>query len=493
MVAAGTASAAEAPEVAAVASNGWSVRDLPLPPPNAGARAREAVRAALHEGTRSVKVAVIDDDPTGTQTVRDVPLLTSWAQPELEWAMREADPLFAILTNSRSLTEPRAAQVNAEIGRLLPGIARRLGFDLRVISRSDSTLRGHFPVETEALAGGLAEAQAPIELVLVCPAYPEAGRVTVDGVHWVNRAGSLTPVAETDYARDAAFGYRSSRLTEWVRERAGEVDVACVAIDDIREGDAERIATLLSDAADDARYVVVDAAESFDLELLAWGLSIAEQRGLRVLCRTGPSFLSARAGLAVAAPLRAEEVAVPGGRGLVVVGSHTDLTNEQLQRARASHALGVVMLDVEWLLSADGASLEEVVSHTVAELQAALVHGDAALVTSRRPLGTALGDRSLEAIATISDAIVAIVRRVADQVRLHWLIAKGGITSNDIASKALGVRRARVLGQIFPGQVSVWELGEGSSLPGLRYVVFPGNVGEQSTLARTIGRLKGVA
>lgn len=491
MVAAGTASAAEAPRVAAVVSNGWSLRDLPPPPSDAGAEARAAVRAALQAS--SVKVAAIDDDPTGTQTVRDVPLLTSFAEPELEWAMREADPLFAILTNSRSLSRQRAVEVNAEIGRRLPGIAHRLGFDLRVISRSDSTLRGHFPAEVEALAGGLAQGGAPIELVLVCPAYPEAGRVTIDGVHWVSRAGSLTPVAETDYARDAAFGYGSSRLAEWVRERAGEVGIASIGIDDIREGGPERIATLLSDAAGNARYVVADAAESSDLELLAWGLSLAEQRGLRALCRTGPSFLSARAGRSVAAPLEIEEIAAPGGRGLVVVGSHTDLTNEQLQGARACHALEIVMLDVEWLLAADGASPEDVVSHTVAKLRAALACGDAALVTSRRPLGGTLGECSLEAIATISDALVAIVRRVAEEVRLSWLIAKGGITSNDIASKALGARRARVVGQVFPGQVSVWELGAGSALAGLRYVVFPGNVGERMTLAHTIDRLKGVA
>jgi uncharacterized protein YgbK (DUF1537 family) len=177
----------------------------------------------------------------------------------------------------------------------------------------------------------------------------------------------------------------------------------------------------------------------------------------------------------------------------VVVGSHTELTTKQLERARACHALEVVMLDVDWLLAEDGASCEEVVTYVAAQLRVALAHGDAALITSRRSASMVSGEGALEPIARISDAIVAIVARLAGQVSLDWLIAKGGITSHDIATRALGATRARVLGQLFAGQVSVWELGEGSLSAGLRYIVFPGNVGDEMTLARALDRLAGAA
>ena len=58
---------------------------------------------------------------------------------------------------------------------------------------------------------------------------------------------------------------------------------------------------------------------------------------------------------------------------------------------------------------------------------------------------------------------------------------KGGITSSDVGTKALAVKKARVLGQIQPG-IPVWQTGAESRFPGTPYVIFPGNVGEDGTL-----------
>lgn len=478
--------------MAAITSTARSADEMcrRLPPP-APIEVRRTARRALQFD--DVKIAVVDDDPTGTQTVRDVPLLTTWEESELSWAMGVAEPLFAILTNSRSLTEARAVAVNGEIGRRLSAIAARLGVDLRVISRSDSTLRGHFPAEAEALADGLAQAGGAIDCILICPAFPEAGRITVGGVHWVGRAGGFVPAAQTDYAADATFGYSSAKLADWVCERAGaDARVASITVQDIRRGGPHRVAELLCKARGRARYVVAEAAEGSDLDLLAWGVSLAEQEGARILYRTGPSFLSARAGFALARPLSRREI-VCEGRGLLVVGSHTLLSTEQLDEARARHRLEMVMLDVEMLLAADGEGRRSIVSRTAAQLRDALARGDAALTTSRQLASAAACGESLEAIAAIGGAVVEVVRLGTADVELSWLIAKGGITSHDIATKALGARRATVLGQVFPGQISVWELGEGSLRKGLRYVVFPGNVGDRLALADALDRLKGWA
>src|SRR6185312_4822818 len=123
-----------------------------------------------------IKIAVVDDDPTGTQTVKGVPLVTGWEESELEWAMGEASPLFGILTNARARSEHDARAIAQTIGERLAATARRLGCGLRTISRSDSTLRGHFPAEPDALATGLAKEGVDIDAVLVCPAFPQAGR-----------------------------------------------------------------------------------------------------------------------------------------------------------------------------------------------------------------------------------------------------------------------------------------------------------------------------
>ena len=452
-------------------------------------QARSELRSALADS--GVKIAVIDDDPTGTQTVRDVPVALSCEQPELEWAMRAADPLFCVLTNTRALAEPDAVAINRELGERLPVIGGDLGAEVRVISRSDSTLRGHFPAETAALAAGLGAAGEPIDAVLLCPAYPEAGRVTKNDTHYLCRDGRMVPVAETEFARDPAFGYRSSDLRAWIGERAGERSaIASLGLADIRESSPDQLAALLAERAAGAEYVIANALEPSDLERIALAVDLAESGGLRLIYRTGPSFLGARAGRRTPAPLHSEEIAMPDARGLLVVGSYTELSTAQLQEAETRHELGSVMLDVDRVLRDDD-SRQQAVQEAVAALRAELDRGDAALVTSRASAHRSAGAESLEVGARIAATLVDVVAATLGETRVDWLIAKGGITSHDLAVKALSARRAIVLGQLLPGQVSVWELGEDALLPGLRYVVFPGNVGDRQALAEVLARLKG--
>lgn len=211
---------------------------------------------------------------------------------------------------------------------------------------------------------------------------------------------------------------------------------------------------------------------------------------MRLLYRSGPSFLAARAGLATPEPLADAEVAMPGGRGLVVVGSHTALTTTQLRVAEGVLGLATIELDVERILSASPADLGRLITETATDLCDRLESGDACLSTSRKVSGPD-GMSGLEVARRVSDALVKVVAEVVGETRLDWVVAKGGITSNEIARQALGARRATVLGQLFEGQVSVWQL-EGGAVEGLRYVVFPGNGGEADSLSRAIRRLRGM-
>lgn len=452
---------------------------------------RAGVRSALEQG--GIKLAVVDDDPTGTQTVRGLPLVTQWEERELMWAMATAAPLFGVLTNSRALAENDARAINGTIAERLAVVARTLGVGLRIISRGDSTLRGHFPAEPDALAAGLARQGIGTDAILLCPAFPQAGRVTLDGMHLVRRGERLLPAAETEYARDPAFGYESSRLTDWVRERAGRhTRVGSVTLEDLRRGGPEHVSRQLRSLCDDGvRYVVADAIEDADLTLLAAGIDSAERQGLRFIYRTGPSFLAARAGRSTPPTVADREIAAADGRGLVVAGSYTALTTRQLEHAQREHQLRTVALDVGRLLKAGPGESLGLVARAAADLREALAVGDAALVTTRIPQHAERGPASLRDGGVIADALVDIVAAVAADTPLAWMVAKGGITSHDMAVRALGAARATVVGQLFFGQVSLWELGEESLQPGLRYVVFPGNVGNGLTLTRALSRLKG--
>jgi uncharacterized protein YgbK (DUF1537 family) len=450
---------------------------------------REATRRTLRSD--DVRIAVIDDDPTGIQTLRGVPLISAWEPADVDWAIAAADPVFAVLTNSRALSRDEAVRRNTVIGQRLASAAQRQGVRLQCISRSDSTLRGHFPDEVQALAAGLAAEDAGVATVVLCPAFPEAGRITIDDIHWVVTPEGLRPVGETEFARDEAFGYQSSDLKAWIRERAGaHVSVASLSLDMLRCGTAGAAETLIDAADRRVDYVVANAADSDDLDVLAAAVRRASEAGRSILVRSGPSFVAAAAGRAPASPLGA--IGQRAGRRLVVVGSHTALTTRQLAVARERHDWTEVTLDVGALVAGGRAAAVEIVRAGL-ELGIGLRSGDAALVTSRDLVAMSGTDGNRRIAGIVADALVQLVGDLSPNIELGCLIAKGGITSHDLAVRALGARRATVLGQLFPGQVSVWELGDGSARPGLLYVVFPGNVGGDEALAGAIDRIKELA
>ena len=101
----------------------------------------------------------------------------------------------------------------------------------------------------------------------------------------------------------------------------------------------------------------------------------------------------------------------------------------------------------------------------------------------RLDLDTDEKDRQLEVSVRISDALTSVIEKLT--ARPAFIIAKGGITSSDVGTKALGVRRAIVMGQIRPG-IPVWLTGPESKFPGMPYVIFPGNVGMENTLLEVV-------
>jgi uncharacterized protein YgbK (DUF1537 family) len=456
-----------------------------LPPePDTAALAAE-IRAASREGGR--RVVVLDDDPTGVQTMHDIDVLTLWDLPALESALRAPEPLFYILTNSRALSREDAVRRASEIATSLAEAARRTGTTVAVISRSDSTLRGHYPWELEPLRA--LSGPDGFDGVLIVPAFPEGGRVTVGGVHYVLEGDRYVPAAQTAFARDPSFGYMHSFLPEWVEEKTGgrwrAGEVLRVPIELLRSADVDGVGAILLQARH-GRPIVADAAGYADLTVLVAAVLRVEAQGRRLLARTGASFVKARVALADR-PLLSRADLLPSGQvapGLVLVGSYVPRTAEQLSVALEMPGLAAHELSVPRLLGdADGdAHQRELVawaSRTCA--------GQTALVYTSRDLVASHAGRDHTAIAAlVSRAIVRIAASIS--CRPAWIVAKGGITSSDVATEGLGVRRARVLGQALTG-VPVWQLGEETRFPGVPYVVFPGNVGSRDALAELIAML----
>ncbi|QAY73440.1 hypothetical protein ET445_08925 [Agromyces protaetiae] len=454
-----------------------------------------AARVRALRAARGRVLVVFDDDPTGSQSVHGVPIVTTWHGPELDWALAQSAGAVFVLTNTRSLQPDAAAARVREIAAAVEASAARVGVATDLLLRGDSTLRGHHPLEADVLDGIARAAGHPYDAVVIAPAYLEAGRVTRDDVHLVRRGDGETPVGETDYARDATFGFRSSNLRDWVEERTGgavrAADVAAIPLVALRADDgAARVRDLVLGVAGGGT-IVLNALTRADLDTAAEGILLTQAEGRRVLVRSGPSFVAALLGLEPRDPLAPAELgASPGRAGLVVVGSHVELTTRQLARLRERRpGLGQVELDVlELAIARETAEAE--IRRATDELVAALGRGDAVVSTSRARRDGADPAASLAFAAAVSEALVRVVRDASAARRPGWVIAKGGITSSDIATDALGITRAEVLGQLFPGMVSVWA-ERGPEASGLPYVVFAGNVGDDDALADAVERLAG--
>ncbi|MFL5679969.1 MAG: four-carbon acid sugar kinase family protein [Chloroflexota bacterium] len=441
---------------------------------------------------RARPVVVLDDDPTGTQTVRDVPVLTLAGLDELERVLRSGARAVFIPTNSRSLSPAAAADLALQLGERIAAAAEATRRRVSVISRSDSTLRGHFPVEVDALAGALGRPDARI---LLMPYFGEGGRVTVNDIHYLVRDGVPVPVADTEFARDRSFGYEESNLREWVAARVGEParPITSIPLAVIRTGGPDAVASALRDLAPGA-VCVANALVDRDVDVVAAGVLMAERAGVPVIARTAASFVRARAGQSRHALLGPDEVRVGRGPGLVVVGSHVPGTTRQLARLVAAPPSALEVVELEATLAADPRRARRAIGTAARRVETAIHEGrTAVLATSRVLLPGTRGEEpgaALERSARVSSALVGVVAALSD--RPAWIVAKGGITSSDVATSALGVSVARVLGQAVAG-VPVWRCGTGSRWPGLTLVVFPGNVGTDDDLRKVVAMLERAA
>ncbi|MBE9373668.1 hypothetical protein IQ251_04305 [Saccharopolyspora sp. HNM0983] len=441
------------------------------------------------------RLAVLDDDPTGTQTVSDVPVLTTWEVDDLRWAVTQPSGTFFVLTNTRSLPAADAEARNREVLGALAAAAEAEGVEVAVASRSDSTLRGHFPLETDVLAEELRRRGDPVDGVVIVPAYPDAGRITVQATHWARTAEGMLPAGDTEFAQDASFGYRSSDLRAWVAEKtAGRVpaeDVLAVGLTDIRVGGPDRVAELLGEVRG-GRNVVVDAVCDDDLRVLALALLRVEAAGARLLYRVGPGFVRARSGQAARPALTAAELRGIGdppadGHGLIAVGSHVGLTTGQLDGLRALDGLREVELNVPALL--DERHRGEHIADVAAAAADAMREADVVIRTSRDLVTGAGAEESLAIARAVSSGLVEAVTGAVRARRPAFVVAKGGITSSDIATEGLRIRRAVARGTMLPGIVSLWEPVSGDST-GIPYIVFPGNVGDRDSLAEIVTALR---
>ena len=439
------------------------------------------------------KLVVLDDDPTGVQTVHDVSVYTDWEEESIRNGFEEKEAMFFILTNSRSFSVEETTKVHQDIAARVAKVARELGQDFMIISRGDSTLRGHYPLETQLLADGLTKNEGVvIDGEIICPFFPEGGRYTMDNIHYVKEQDNLVPAGMTEFARDKTFGYKCSDLTEYVEEKTEgkyhKEDCITISLDELNVLDVQGIKEKLMSAQNMAK-IIVNAVSYADLKVFCAALVLAMKEGKHYMARTAAAFTKVMGRISDQPLLGREQLeGDTKNGGIVLIGSHVKKTTDQLNCLKELDGQADFMeFQVNTVFEENG--LEKEVERTVKAAEEKILSGRTVVIyTSRQLLApeNMTPEEKLQISVKISNAVTSIIGKLS--VKPKFIIAKGGITSSDVGTKALRVKKARVMGQVKKG-IPVWMTGEESKFPGMPYIIFPGNVGEVSTLKEIVEEL----
>jgi len=441
------------------------------------------------------KIIVLDDDPTGIQTVHSIPVYTSWDFSTLRQIMKDKHKLIYILTNSRALTSVETQRLHKQLAMDLKQIALEEGKKFLLISRSDSTLRGHYPLETKTIYDELKK-EKEIDGEIIIPFFLEGGRFTFNDIHYIKEGDVLVPIGQTEFARDSVFGYMASNLKEWIEEKtAGQYpagQVIAISLKMLRAKDIKGVLHKLLEIKN-FNKVIVNALEYTDIKVFLIALSESINRGKNFLFRTAASFVQVIGGISPK-PLLTKETLYPKGKlsmpGLIIIGSYVQKTTQQMKKLHELSNLIWIEWDVNQAKTQKHLKAEA--DRVTSEVKKGFNFGnDVCIYTSREynrnDSQNENCDKNLIFSSRVSEGLVKVVQAL--KIKPGFLVAKGGITSSDIGVKGLNVRRAMVMGQIQPG-IPVWELGSESRFPGLPYIIFPGNVGTDDTLKNVVEILR---
>ena len=438
------------------------------------------------------KIIVLDDDPTGVQTVNGIHVYTDWSEESIAAGFAEEQDMFFILTNSRAFSAQYTKEVHQTIAERVMAESKKTGREFMIICRSDSTLRGHYPLETETLCKTLEqESGKTIDGEVLMPFFKEGGRFTIGDVHYVQEGDYLVPAGETEFAKDKTFSYTKSNLAEYVEEKTKgafkAAAVTCISLDDLRAVAVDKIVEQLM-AVKDFNKVIVNAVDYVDVKVFAIAMIRAMKAGKTFMFRTAAAWTKVIGGVPDKALLTKEELVVPGNTngGLIIIGSHVKKTTDQL--AKLKELKDVKFIEFNHMLVLEPEKLEAELRRVVGDVEQAIENGQTvAVYTGRKRFDAGSEEEALRVSVKISEAITSIVSRLS--IQPAFLIAKGGITSSDVGTKGLSVKRALVLGQVAPG-IPVWKTGAESKFPGMSYIIFPGNVGAVTTLRDIVAKLE---
>lgn len=437
--------------------------------------------------TLNKKIIVLDDDPTGVQTIHDISVYTDWSAQTIADGFAEKNPMFFILTNSRAFTAEYTKKVHQDIAERIVKESQKTNKDFIIISRSDSTLRGHYPLETATLKETVEKlTHEKFDGEVLMPFFKEGGRFTINNIHYVQEEDYLVPAGMTEFAKDKTFYYTSSTLPEYIEEKTNGKykanDTTCVSLDSLRNMDIDKITEQLMSVSN-FNKVVVNAIDYVDVKVFVIALIKAINAGKKFIFRSAAALTKVIGGVSDKSLLSREELINNNHHGgLIIIGSHVKKTTAQFNELKKCS--WIKFIEFNHLLALEPEKLNIKLQRIISEVEQTISKGQTTVVyTGRKRFDVGSEEESLKVSVKISEAITSIVDKIT--VQPSFIIAKGGITSSDVGTKGLHVKKANVLGQIKPG-IPVWQTGAESKFPYMPYIIFPGNVGTETTLREIV-------
>ena len=286
------------------------------------------------------KYIVLDDDPTGIQTVHDVYMITKMDKISIEKAFLQSQNMFYILTNSRAFSKEYTIQYHKELIQNIIDVAKKLDIDFTIISRSDSTLRGHYPTETQVIYDVLKHNHIHIDGEILCP-YLDGIRRTENDIHYVLVNDVWVPVGKTEFAKDKTFSFQSSSLKEYVEEKTNKAYLAssCISLS-IADLQDESLVVSKLNSVSGFRKVIVNCTCMQDLQKF---VSAYEKTDKRYIFRCAASLVKELGHITDSSYLEKEDCINDGLGGLILVGSHVNKTKEQLEYLKENYK------NLEWV------------------------------------------------------------------------------------------------------------------------------------------------
>ena len=443
-----------------------------------------------------MKIIIIDDDPTGSQTVNGCNLILKWDYETLLKGLKDSSNLLFILANTRSLSKKDVKIRLKEICSALREIMNNSSFaeeDFVLISRGDSTLRGHNFVEPDIIN----ELLGPFDATFYIPAFIEGNRTTVNGNHFVDNI----PIHKTIFSKDKIFGFKTSNIKELIYEQSDhKLDfnhIENIFIKDFEVLETNQLNKLYFyiEQLKNNKKVIVDIIDYSQLDKFSRIVkSLLKKK--KFLFRSAASFISSLSNIKKTekdhiyfSQLRRKNKNNKNMKGLIVVGSYVELTTLQLKKVLEISLCKPIEINVLKLYAffklEDNVnqinSLKKLILNSIRQnLSQEFIP---VLFTSREIVSPRDNNDLIQFQLFLSAFISEIVSAI--KFEIGYLISKGGMTTNTIISDGLKADSVYLEGQILPGisLVTFNLLKQKGKLP---IVTFPGNIGNNMSLVKVL-------